>query len=229
MDNKDLKFIRGKVIYPNTVGYTGYAIQNKTPVLYIHPKYRDKDYIDHECKIEDEIDNFFQEPEISCALYFPIIDHKCEIQGVLQLINFLHGPYSISKRQMKEIEITCEIIGTSLCNLKEITDIMICSTNLYDNLTGIYEKVSSKLADYVDQIDGELIRNNLWLIHFLESIRNISRCVQDFVTVKKMQLFKDKILMSTYAEYEIEEKIKEKARIQFIKKKMERGEVSNEK
>ncbi|CAI2365219.1 unnamed protein product [Moneuplotes crassus] len=205
---KEIKFIRGKVVYPCHVGYTGHAIQTKKPLFYLHPKLRDIGYEEPECMIEEEIDNFFQEAELECVLFYPLIDHKGKMQGVIQLSNFNHGPFSITQRQMKEIGITCELIGTSLHNLREITEIMICCTNLYDKIQGIYEKVVEKLADYLEQIEGDII----------ESIRNISTCVKDICDIQKYKMFKDRILLNTYAEYEVEEKRREKLKIKILRK-----------
>ena len=101
-------------MFPNTVGYSGHAIKTKKTILYLDPKYRDKDYIEYDCEKEDEIDNFYQEHEISSALYVPLIDHNGNIQGVLQMVNFIYGPHSISNRIIEEIETTCEIIGSSI-------------------------------------------------------------------------------------------------------------------
>mmetsp|Transcript_14079 Transcript_14079/g.12431 ORF Transcript_14079/g.12431 Transcript_14079/m.12431 type:complete len:247 (+) Transcript_14079:924-1664(+) len=204
----EIKFIRGKVVYPNTVGYTGYAIQKQKTIFYLDPKYRDDDYIDYDCKIEDEIDNFYQEPEVSSALFLPILDHKGDVQGALQLINFIHGTEALSQRQINEIETTCEIIGSSLYNLREITNIMLCSSKLTENIQSVSIKITQKLEKYLTQVEGDII----------ESIKTIQKLVKDFVSTKKMQLFKDKVLMSTYAEYEIEETRKEKVRIKIIRK-----------
>jgi hypothetical protein len=101
-------------------------------VLYIDPKRRDIDDEEHDVEFEPEIDNFVGETDVASALYSPIIDHEGNVQGVIQLVNFIDGHRSIEQPQIREIECTCEVIGSAIKNLGEIISIMVLSTRLYD-------------------------------------------------------------------------------------------------
>lgn len=205
------------MIYPNHIGYTGKALQTLEPLFYVDKSFTDEEYKEPDCKTEEEIDNFYQEPELESALYHPILDHKGRIQGILQLINFNHGPFSVTNRQLQEIGFTCEIIGTALHNLKEITEIMLCCTKLYDNIQKIQDQVVLKLGEYLNQVEGEIIGN--FENHIIESVRNIQRGIQSIWDTQKIELFKDRILLNTYAEVVVEEKRREKMKFKVLKRR----------
>lgn len=145
--NKDLKFIKGKVKYPNHLGYTGYWIKTRKSILYIDPKRRDIHDEEHDVEFEPEIDNFVGETDVASALYSPIIDHEGNVQGVIQLVNFIDGHRSIEPPQIRELECTCEVIGSAIKNLGEIISIMVLSTRLYDWVGRISEIAMKELEN----------------------------------------------------------------------------------
>ena len=80
--------------------------------MYINPKYGDID--EQLAEFNPELDNYVSETEVQNAIYAPAIDGDGNIQGVIQLVNFIKGYETLDSSYLKEISCISAVIGTTL-------------------------------------------------------------------------------------------------------------------
>jgi hypothetical protein len=99
--------VRTIVKYPTNLGYTGHAIETKSPILYIppDPSEEEKELKDKpEIEFEAEVDNIVSQTFIKSAIYAPVIDGDGKIQGAIQLVNKINDAEIFDETNSKELD-----------------------------------------------------------------------------------------------------------------------------